>query len=95
MSLFSEQIDALLSAITEHIAQGNANKASQSLEDLNKILKTWCNSTQPPNEAQLIELQTQINEVSSGAITRRENIQAQLLSQRQSSKAISKYKSTK
>jgi len=95
MSLFSEQIDALLSAITEHITQGNANKASQSLEDLNKVLKTWCDSTQPPSEAQLIELQTHINEASSGAKTRREKVQAQLLSQRQTSKAISKYKSTK
>lgn len=88
-------LDEQLTALSEHIDKTEIELASQSLVAIDKKLRAWCGSSTPPTEQELLAIQTRISSAMARLKSARDKTQAELLSQRKSNKAISKYKATK
>ncbi|EWH06625.1 hypothetical protein AT00_08910 [Pseudoalteromonas lipolytica SCSIO 04301] len=88
-------LNALLTALSEHIEKTEIELASQLLVTIDKKLRAWCESTTPPTEKELLSIQTKILAATARLKNARDKTQTELINQRKSQKAISKYKATK
>ncbi|URQ91351.1 hypothetical protein [Pseudoalteromonas sp. SCSIO 43101] len=88
-------LDALLIALSEHIDKTEIELASRTLIAIDQELKHWCRSETPPQEKELLAIQVKILTATAKLKNARDKTQAELINQRKSHKAISKYKATK
>ncbi len=88
-------LNALLIALSEHIDKTDIELASQTLIAIDQELKHWCESETPPQEKELLAIQAKILTATAKLKNARDKTQAELINQRKSHKAISKYKATK
>ena len=88
-------LNELLIALSEHIDETDIELASQTLIAIDQELKHWCESETPPQEKELLAIQAQILTATAKLKNARDKTHAELINQRKSHKAISKYKATK
>lgn len=88
-------LNSLLTALTEHIDKTEIELARQTLIAIDLELKHWCESETPPQEKELLAIQAKILAATARLKNARDKTQAELINQRKSQKAISKYKATK
>ncbi|MCF2847160.1 hypothetical protein NH514_09120 [Pseudoalteromonas sp. ACER1] len=88
-------LDALLITLSEHIDKTEIGLASQTLIAIDQELKHWCESETPPQEKELLAIQAKILTATAKLKNARDKTQVELINQRKSHKAISKYKATK
>lgn len=92
---FEHQLTSTLTLLNDEVSEGNAEQAHKLQIKLNDDLIKWCESDSPPNQVQLEAIQVHIANITKSATVSRDNAQKNLLEQRKSSQAISKYKSAK
>lgn len=91
----AKQINTLLAALSLQLSENNADDALQSINDLNNLIKSWCeDEVDKPTNDELVTLQKKINTLLSTASDLKADTLKSLLKHKQSNKAISAYKST-
>ncbi|MBE0351610.1 hypothetical protein [Pseudoalteromonas lipolytica] len=88
-------LNALLTALSEHIDKTEIELASHTLIAIDQELKGWCEGANPPQEQELLAIQAKILAATARLKNARDKTQTELINQRKSHKAISKYKATK
>lgn len=92
---YEQQLINTLTLLNAKVSEGDAEQAHKLQAKLDDDLIKWCESEYPPSQAQLETIQQRITDIVKSAETARNVTQKNLLEQRKSSQAISKYKSAK
>lgn len=92
---YEQQLINTLTLLDAKVSEGDAEQAHKLQSKLNDDLIKWCESEHPPSQAQLEAVQQRITDIVKLAEAARDTTQKNLLEQRKSSQAISKYKSAK